>query len=92
MSGSGESSILSWKGHANLLQTGQLNLNYFSTLPPVSNLLLALTLMVSDLFVEGITLSMYEVLILNNPSGQMCPWGQSKVRPKAVFDVQLAIC
>lgn len=41
--------------------------------------------MASDHFVAEITLSMDEMLILTKLSGQTCPRGWSKVRPKAVW-------
>ncbi len=46
---------------------------------------ISLYTMASDHFVAEITLSMDEMLILTKPSGQTCPRGWSKVRPKAVW-------
>lgn len=72
------------KGHTHVLQPGQLRFISFSVSgpPPGSNPLLASTLIASDHSVAEITLSMDEMLILTKPSGQMCPRGWSKVRPK----------
>lgn len=58
-------SILTRKGHANVLQPEQLKFSYFCAPPPVSNPLLALTLMVSDHFAAEITPSTEEMLIFN---------------------------
>lgn len=67
------SSIVCSKGHANVLQPGQLKFKSVSASPPVSNVLLALTLMVSDHLVVETTLSANQMLILNiwsnRPSG-----------------------
>lgn len=80
-----DSSSLRGKGQTNVLQPGQLKFKCFSGLPPVSKPWLVSTPMASDHFVAEITLSMDEMLILTKPSGQTCPRGWSKVRPKAVW-------